>query len=98
MPILDLNDVNISLNEVCRRLHIDPDSGGDEIQPLMDMVSTLIEPRALYDVRYIEAKLEDAVREFSPSSSPSARDWATNRPKLPTCWKIIIWMPLAMLP
>ena len=61
MPILDDIDIDISLNEVCRRLHIDPDSGGDEIQPLIDRVSTLIEPRALYEVRYIEEKLEDAV-------------------------------------
>ena len=61
MPILDDIDIDISLNEVCRRLHIDPDSGGDEIQPLIDRVSTLIEPRALYEVRYIEEKVEDAV-------------------------------------
>ena len=61
MPIVDLNNVNISLYEVCRRLHMDPDSGKGEIQPLIDMATTLIEPRALYDVRFIEAKLEDSV-------------------------------------
>ena len=61
MPIIDLNKVTISLHEVCRRLHMSPGSGGDEIQPLIDMASTLIEPRALYEVRFIEAKLEDAV-------------------------------------
>ena len=61
MPILDNIEIDISIKEVCRRLHMSPDSGGDEIQPLIDMASTLIEPRALYDVRYIEEKLEDAV-------------------------------------
>ena len=61
MPVLDNIVIDISLKEVCRRLHIDPDSGRDEIQPLIDMVDTLIEPRAFYDVRYIEAKLEKAV-------------------------------------
>ena len=61
MPILENIKINISLNEVCQRLHMDPDSAMDEIQPLIDMAETLIEPRALYDVRYIEDKLEDAV-------------------------------------
>ena len=62
MPIIDNLSIDISLNEVCRRLHLDPDSGTGEIQPLIDMATTLIEPRALYDVRFIEAKLEDSVR------------------------------------
>ena len=40
---------------------MEPDSDVSEIQPLIDVAMTLIEPRALYDVRYIEEKLEDAV-------------------------------------
>ena len=38
-----------------------PDSDVSEIQPLVDIAMGLIEPRALYEVRYIEEKLEDAV-------------------------------------
>jgi len=61
MPILDNINIDISLNEVCRKLHMKPDGDLSEIQPLVDVAMTLIEPRALYDVRYIEEKLEDAV-------------------------------------
>jgi hypothetical protein len=38
-----------------------PDSDVSEIQPLVDVATALIEAKALYDVHYIEAKLEDAV-------------------------------------
>jgi len=61
MPILDNLDIDISLNEICKRLHMAPDSDVSEIKPLVDVAMTLIKPRALYDVRYIEEKLEDAV-------------------------------------
>jgi hypothetical protein len=61
MPILDNLKIDISLNEVCRRLHMGPDSDVSEIQPLVGVANALIEPKALYDVRYIEAKLDDAV-------------------------------------
>ena len=61
MPILDNINIDISLNEVCRKLHMKPDGDLSEIQPLVDVAMTLIEPRALYDVHYIEEKLEDAV-------------------------------------
>jgi len=61
MPILDNIDIDISLNEVCRRLHMGPDSNVSEIQPLVEVAIALIEAKALYDVHYIEAKLEDAV-------------------------------------
>jgi len=61
MPILDNMNIDIGLKEICRRLHMAPDSDVSELQPLIDVAMTLIEPRALYDVRYIEKKLEDAV-------------------------------------
>ena len=61
MPILDNLNIDISLNEICKRLHMAPDSDVSELQPLIDVAMTLIEPQALYDVRYIEEKLEDAV-------------------------------------
>ena len=61
MPIIDNIKIDISQKEVRRRLHMAPDSDLSEIQPLIDVVMTLIAPRALYDVRYIEEKSEDAV-------------------------------------
>ena len=61
MPILDNIDISISLKEVYRRLHMTPESAGNEIQPLVDMASTLIEAKALYDVRYIEEKGDDTI-------------------------------------
>ena len=61
MPILDNLKVDISLNDVCRRLHMGPDSDVSEIQPLIEVAMALIEPKAIFEVRYIEDKLEDAV-------------------------------------
>jgi hypothetical protein len=61
MPIIDNIKIDISQKEVRRRLHMAPDSDLSEIQPLIDVVMTLIAPRALYDIRYIEEKSEDAV-------------------------------------
>jgi hypothetical protein len=54
-------NIDISLNEVCRRLHMKPDGDVSEIQLLIDVAMLLIEPRAIYDVRYIEEKLEDTI-------------------------------------
>jgi len=61
MPILDNLKFDISLNDVCRRLHMGPDSDVSEIQPLIEVAMALIEPKAIYEVSYIEDKLEDAV-------------------------------------
>ena len=61
MPILDKINVSISLDELRKRLHIEKDRDMSEVQPLINVAVKLIEPRALYDVHYIEEKLEDAV-------------------------------------
>ena len=61
MPIIDNIKIDISQKEVRRRLHMAPDSDLSEIQPLIDVVMTLIAPQALYDIRYIEEKSENAV-------------------------------------
>ena len=61
MPILTKTNVNISLDEVRKRLHMKKDRDLGELKPLIDVARALIEPRALYDVRYIEQKLEDGV-------------------------------------
>jgi hypothetical protein len=54
-------NIDIGLNEICRRLHVKPDGDLSEIEPLIDVARALIELRALYAVRYIEEKLEDNV-------------------------------------
>ena len=61
MPILDKIIVSISLDELRKRLHMEKDCDIGEIQPLIDVAVQLSEPRALYDVRYIEEKFEDGV-------------------------------------
>ena len=61
MPILDKINVSISLDELRKRLHMEKDRDIGEIQPLIDVAVQLIEPRALYDARYIEEKFEDGV-------------------------------------
>jgi len=61
MPIIEKIKVNISLDELRKRLHMENNCDMSEIQPLIDVAVKLIEPRALYDVRYIEEKLEDGV-------------------------------------
>ena len=61
MPILDNLKIDISLKELGRRLHLEPGSDMSEIQPLVKVAMALIEPKALYDVRYIDEKLEEAV-------------------------------------
>ena len=62
MPIIDKFNVSISLDELRKRLHMEKDCDMGEIQPLIDLAMELIEPRALYDISYIEEKLEDGVR------------------------------------
>lgn len=61
MPIIDKINLSISLDELRKRLHMEKDCDIGEIQPLIDVAGQLIEPRALYDVRYIEEKFEDGV-------------------------------------
>jgi hypothetical protein len=61
MPILDNINVTISPDELSKRLHMDKDRSLDGIQPVIDVAAKLISPRAFYDVRYIDEKLEDAV-------------------------------------
>lgn len=61
MPILDKIKVSISLDELRKKLHMEKDCDLSEIQPLIDIAVELIEPRALYDVHYIDEKIEDAI-------------------------------------
>ena len=61
MPILNPINVSINLDEIRKRLHMPEDREMGEVQPLIAVAEKSIEPRALYDVRYIDEKLEDGV-------------------------------------
>ena len=62
MEIIDYIPVNISVEQVLRRLHLDKDGkyAGD-VQGLIDIVQPLIRPKAVYDVCYIDRKDSDSV-------------------------------------
>ena len=61
MPILDNITVAISQDQLRQRLHMENERSLDEILPLVDDAVRLIRPRALYEVCYIDEKLEGAV-------------------------------------
>ena len=61
MAILENIKVSLPLDMVGRRLHIRPGSDLSQVRNLVDTVQQLIEPRAIYNVSYIEEKSEDSV-------------------------------------
>ncbi len=61
MDILENISVNLSLDKVRRRLHMKPGRDWGEVRTLVDTVQQLIEPRAIYNVSYIEEQSEDSV-------------------------------------
>jgi hypothetical protein len=61
MEILDNINVNLSLDEIRRRLHMKRDSDFSPVKDLIDIAQELIQPKALYNICYIEEKLEDAI-------------------------------------
>jgi hypothetical protein len=61
MEILENISVSLSLDNVRRRLHMKPDSDLTQVRNLVATVQQLIEPRAIYNVCYIEEKSEDSV-------------------------------------
>jgi len=61
MEILENISVSLSLDKVRRRLHMKPGRDLSEVRNLVDTVKQLIEPRAIYNVSYIEDKSEDSV-------------------------------------
>ena len=54
MPVLDQINITINLDQLRKRLHMEKDRHLDEIRPLIEVAEKLIDPRALYDVRYID--------------------------------------------
>ncbi len=61
MAILDRVTVNLNLDKVRKKLHMKPDSDFNQVRSLVDTVQQLIEPKAIYNVSYIDEKLEDSV-------------------------------------
>ena len=61
MKILEYIPVNLDIEEIKRRLHIQKTGEWSQVQTLVDEAQSLISARAAYKVCYIESKLEDAV-------------------------------------
>ena len=61
MEILKNINVSLNLDIVRKKLHMKPDSDLNQVRKLVDTVQQLIEPTAIYNVGYIEEKLENSV-------------------------------------
>jgi hypothetical protein len=61
MAILEHITVSFNLDKVRRKLHMKPDSNLNQVRNLVDTVQQLIEPKAIYNVCYIDEKSEDSV-------------------------------------
>jgi len=61
MEILEYIAVNLDLEEIKRRLHMEKKRDWRQIQTLIDEVRPLISAKAIYRVCYIDSKCEDAI-------------------------------------
>jgi hypothetical protein len=61
MPILNNIQINLDFEAVCRRLHLKRDSDRKTVQVLVDQAHHIINPGVVYEVRYIDEKLENGV-------------------------------------
>jgi hypothetical protein len=61
MPILDNIQININFALVRKRLHLKRDSDLEAVQDIVHIAQSLVEPKVLYMVSYIEEKLDDGV-------------------------------------
>lgn len=61
METLKNISVRLSLEKVRKMLHMKPDTDLSQVRSLVDTVQQLIDPRAVYDVCYVEEKAEDSV-------------------------------------
>ena len=61
MPILDNIQIKLDVEAVRKRLHLKRDSDLTSVQELVHIAQSLVEPRVLYKVSYIEEKLADGV-------------------------------------
>jgi len=61
MEIFGHIHVNLDLEEIKRRLHMEKRGDWSQVQSLIDETQSLILPKAVYKLCYIESKLEDAI-------------------------------------
>ena len=61
METLNQISVRLPLGEIRRQLHLEKDNRWIEVQKLIEVAKTLINPIAAFKVSYINQKLEDAV-------------------------------------
>jgi hypothetical protein len=61
MPILDNIQIKLDFEAIRRRLHLKRDSELKSLQALVDAAHHIIEPGVLYEVKYIEEKLDNGV-------------------------------------
>ncbi len=61
MKILNDISINLNLDTVQRKLHMKPDSDLNQVRNLIDTVQEIVEPKAMYDVCYVEEKTADSV-------------------------------------
>ena len=61
MPTLENIQIKLDFEAVRRRLHLKRDNDLENLHGLVDAAHHMIEPRVLYEVKYIEEKLDDGV-------------------------------------
>ena len=61
MPILENIPIKIDFEAVCKRLHLKRDRELKNLRGIVDDVHHMIAPRALYEVKFIEEKLDNGV-------------------------------------
>jgi len=61
MPILDNIQIKLDFEAVRTRLHLKRDNDLKNLHTLVDAAHHMIEPRVLYEVKYIEEKLDNGV-------------------------------------
>lgn len=61
MEILENFNLNLDVEEIKKRVHVENADEMDEIQSLVDAAQPLIKAKAAYKVWYIEEKLEDGI-------------------------------------
>ena len=61
MEILKNISINLNLDLVRKKLHMKSDGDLNQVRRLVDTVQQLIEPRAIYNICYIDNKLENSV-------------------------------------
>ena len=61
MPTLENIQIKLDFEAVCKRLHLKRDKDFKNLHALVDTAHHMIEPRVLYEVKYIEEKFDNGV-------------------------------------